>query len=741
MNIKEELLKYLQSSNEVRSFLSIAKGLNIKPNKNKELTKVLQECQQNFLIFKNEKDEYFAPVFKEEIEGNISISNNGKFAFVDYNINEELNTKNSVFIIKNNFNGAIHNDLVVVKIFEDITRNKEQRLFGVVSKIKQRMTNQLIGFVKQKGIYVDFEPIDKKFKFNKYKIVGMKQQANLNDLVTVKIEEITKSFILVSIEKVITNDADTKLFIKAYLEGVNVPKIFPDSLESEVSLIPQNIDNENKENREDFTNDLIVTIDGDDTKDFDDAINVVKLDNGNYLLSVHIADVSYYVREGSKINEEALKRGTSIYLADKVIPMLPEALSNGICSLNPNEKRFVLSCIMEIDNSGKTVKTVIKQGIIDSKYRLTYKQVNDFYDTQVIKNEWFSSNPNLNSKEFGVDNLSKMLNEAKELSLILHKFKVNEGYIDFEIQEPKILFNEDGSVKDITFYPRGFSEELIEDFMVRANEEVAKYLSGHHFPAMYRVHEKPDEERLLSFRNVLSTLGVKVVLPIGQITPLIYSGIIEKIKEQRNDEFIKMLFLRTMQKAVYSGDNLGHFGLASQCYCHFTSPIRRYPDLVIHRILRELVLNKDISKKEELTNLVFSVSKANSASEQGAVEIERKVNDLLFSEYYKNKIGTVLKGQIVSVVKFGFFVEFENKTNALVHKSVLQDDTLEPNDTMTQLKGKNDTYTIGSYIDVVVAAVDLVDGKVDCVPQKFYQDFLNQKINRRAVEDKHFRKN
>ncbi|EFF41199.1 ribonuclease R [Mycoplasmopsis alligatoris] len=741
MNIKEEILKYLRTSNQVRSFLNIAKGLGIKPNKNKDLTKALQESQKEFLIFKNEKDEYFAPIFKEEIEGKLSLSNNGRFAFVDYNIDELANTKDSVFIIKNNFNGAIHNDLVKVKIFIDKTKEKEQMLFGVVSQVVQRATNTLIGFVKKNGLFVDFEPIDKKYKFNKYKIIALQEKASLNDLVTVKIEEIKNNLILVSIQKVITNQADTKLFIKAYLEGVDVPKVFGSELNEEIAKIPEDIFNENISNRTDFTDELIVTIDGDDTKDFDDAVNVIKKENGNFVLSVHIADVSYYVTEGTKINDEALKRGTSIYLADQVIPMLPEALSNGICSLNPNQKRFVLSAIMEIDQNGNTLKTEIKQGIIDSKYRLTYKQVNNFFENNLLDPTWFRNNENLKIEKFNLDKLAKMLNDAKELSLILHKFKIKQGYIDFEINEPKILFNEDGSVKDITFYPRGFSEVLIEDFMVRANEEVAKFLNKNNFPAMYRVHEKPDEDRLLSFKNVLNTLGIKANIPTGNITPLLYSNVIETIKEQRNDEFIKLLFLRTMQKAVYSGDNIGHFGLASDCYCHFTSPIRRYPDLVIHRILRELVLNKELNKKEDLTNLVYSVSKANSASEQGAVEVERKVNDLLFSEYYKNKIGTKLTGQIVSVVKFGFFVEFENKTNALVHKSVLMDSDLEPNDAMTQLKGAKSTYTIGQNIDVIVAAVDLADGKVDCVPEVFYQDFLKQKINRRAVNDSHLRKN
>lgn len=729
---KANILEFIKNKKNV-PFLEIVKHFKINPKQNKEVTKLLFELQNEYLIFKNRDDSYYAPIFVQEKDGILKVNSSGKFGFLD-EITDDVEIleedKKSIYIAKNNFNNAMDGDQVQAKIFKEIKSDQEEMFYGVVTQIQKRNNSELIGFLKKNNNFVDFEPIDKKFKIHKFRIVNMSVEAKINDLVVAKIVSFEKSYILVSIQSVITNETDPKVFLKAFIENTKLPKSFPDSLTGELQKVPQKIDQEDWTGRVDLRNELIVTIDGDSTKDFDDAIIVKKLPNGNFELGVHIADVSHYVRENTEIDKEALQRGTSIYLVDRVIPMLPEELSNGICSLNPNEDRFVMSCVMEIDPKGNTVKTNIFPGIINSKYRLTYKQVNNFLehnDDSVIKDS----------------QLQKMLLDSYELSKILHNFKINQGYIDFEISEPKIILNEDGSVKDIKIEERGVSEVLIEDFMVRANEEVAIFLSKLKLPVMYRVHDVPDAEKINSLKTVLNALKINdIYINEVDLTPKKFAECTEIIKSKRDDEFIKLMFLRTMQKAKYSGDNIGHFGLASDCYCHFTSPIRRYPDLVVHRIIRDFVFNKENHKLNEIKEKLESIAIQCSSSEQSSVEAERNSNDLMYAEFFKNKIGERFSAQIISIVKFGFFVEFANKTDALVHRTSLLDGEYENDETLTKLVNKNTkrTFTIGDTVNVVIAGVDLVEGKIDAVLEEFYDDYIKQNNSYKNVKKQDLRK-
>ncbi|RIV17001.1 ribonuclease R [Mycoplasmopsis gallopavonis] len=724
---QEKIYQYIQSA-ESRSFLDIAKHFRISVRNNKDLTNILSILLKEYKIFKNNKDEYYAPILQETIQGVLSVSQKGSFGFVDYDIDEEAKTKKSVFIKNFNFNGAMHGDTVEVNVYVNPKSKQQDLTHGVITKILERGNEEVIGFIKQKNTTTYFVPVDERYKWMQYKIVSSLVQTKLNDLVVAKIIKYEDRNIFIQIAKVITNEADPMVFVKSYLEQIKAPSGFPTTLEEEIKSIPSTIANEDWTNRVDLRDQMIVTIDGDDTKDFDDAITVRKLANGNFFLGVYIADVSYYVRENTKINEEALNRGTSIYLVDRVIPMLPEELSNGICSLNPNEDRFVLACEMEINPQGETLKTKLFQGIINSQFRLTYKQVDKYFETNLINEDYHDQEK--------VSKLKSMLNQAKELSLILHEYKIKQGYVDFEIDEPKIKLNQDGTVREIIINKRGFSEVLIEDFMVRANETVAKYLYDHKLPVLYRVHEKPDGDKLVNLRNALSVVNISMGdLNENNINPHNFSDLVESVKRQRSDDFVKLLFLRTMQKAIYSPDNIKHFGLASDYYCHFTSPIRRYPDLVIHRVIRNFIINNQTDQLQDFKDQLATFGDLNTRSEQKAVQIERNVNDLKFAEFLKNQIGKQFKAQILSILNFGFFVEFEFKASGLVHRTNLFDGEYEANETLTKLVSPKRTFTLGDYVDVVVVGVDLVEGKVDCVLADLYPQYLeNQTKNQNSKQ-------
>ncbi|UUD36497.1 ribonuclease R [Mycoplasmopsis citelli] len=724
----EQIYQFIKNSKS-KSFLEIARHFKIKPKDNHQLNKILAILQKDCKVFRNEKDEYYAPELINTTSGVFFASTKGSFGFVDYDIDEENKTKKSVFVKSFNFNGAITNDIVQVNIY--INPHDENNLsYGVITHILERKNDAIIGFIKQKNNTFYFLPTDLRFKNCSWALMPSTTEYKLNDLVVAKILKYEGKIVFIVVEKIITNEADPMVFVKAYLESIKAPENFPKSLASEISEIPDDIYNEDLSNRIDLRNKLIVTIDGEDTKDFDDAINVEKLSNGNWKLGVYIADVSYYVKEDTLLDKEALSRGTSTYLVDRVIPMLPEKLSNGICSLNPDEDRFVLACEMEIDKYGQTIKSNIFQGVINSKFRLTYKNVNHFLDTGFIDT---SKHPHLSEQ------LANMLNQAKELSLIIHKWKTNQGYIDFEIDEPKIKLDEHGFVKDIVINKRGFSEVLIEDFMVRANEVVAQTLYQAKLPLLYRVHEIPNEEKLSTLINSLEVVNLPTPnFKHYQITPKLFADFVEQVKNNRDDDFVKLLFLRTMQKAVYSQNNIKHFGLASDHYCHFTSPIRRYPDLIIHRIIRDYLIDKKAVNVEKLSTKLAEFGELNTASEQKAVQIERKVNDLKFAEYLKSKIGQSFKAQILSVLNFGFFVEFDFKASGLIHKSNLFDGDFEINENATKLVSKNKTYTIGDIVEVTVINVDLVEGKVDCVLTSQYDQYLNKIKRENQDREKRF---
>ena len=413
--------------------------------------------------------------------------------------------------------------------------------------------------------------------------------------------------------------------------------------------------------RRDLRNEVIFTIDGDDTKDIDDAISIKKLPNGHYQLGVHIADVSYYVREGSPLDNEAMERGTSVYLVDRVIPMLPHELSNGICSLNPNVDRLAISCVMEFDSNGKQLDYEIFQSVIKSRIQMTYKKVNSILEKDIIPD--------------GYEDYVEDLKTMSELANILRKAKVKRGYIDFEVDEAKILVDENCVPIDVVLRDRGTGEKLIEDFMIAANECVASHIYFMNLPFIYRVHEYPKEEKIRSFLGFISGLGYKVTGNIKDFKPTTMQNILGQLKDKPEYKILSTLLLRSMQKAVYKPENLGHYGLASSCYTHFTSPIRRYPDTTVHRLLRTYLFDKNIDmrtiKKWE-EKLVY-VAEHSSERERASVDCEREVDDMKMAEYMEKHIGEEFEGMISSITSFGMFVELDNLIEGLVSLRDMKD--------------------------------------------------------------------
>ena len=456
-----------------------------------------------------------------------------------------------------------------------------------------------------------------------------------------------------------------------------------------------------EKNRIDYTNLNVITIDGDDSKDFDDAVYLEMLSNGNYKLYVFIADVSEYVKEGSKLDEEAFSRGTSLYLADRVIPMLPRKLSNGICSLNEGVKRLVLACVMELDLKGNLVNYEITEGVIKSHHRMTYGNVNKILNgNKELMNEY--------------SDIVEMLYKMEELSSIIRNRRYKKGGIEFEVDEYKITLNEKEEPQDIILRTRDKAEKLIEDFMLQANETIAYNMNIMNLPCVYRVHEKPDQEKLHNVFGIISNMGVSLKNTKNDIHPKQIQDALEKISDSEYKPILNNMLLRSMMKAKYHEVCLGHYGLAMNYYCHFTSPIRRYPDLLTHRIIKDTIIHPN--------NLDYSISHFDkilpeaclkvSTSERKAIECEREVNDMLFAWYMSNYCGCNFTGIITSITSFGMFITLENGIEGLVSYNNM-DGYFEYFEGAMEIRSSNRSYKLGQRVNIVVISASKSNRRID----------------------------
>lgn len=656
----------------------------------------LRKLEDEVVIYHSNKDKYML-LEKSHLRKGVMRANKKGFGFVEIE-----NMEDDVYISQDNMNGAIHDDIVLVEITSKMTLD---RLEGRILRIIERKIQRYIGLITfdKKGvghIKLDDSKIKLEIEIPKDKslnavdghkvIVELGKKLNNSGRYEGEVVEIIGH----------VNDPGVDILSIIYKYNINVD--FPDDVKKEVSEMPMEVSERELHGRRDLRDEMIFTIDGDDTKDIDDAISIKKLPNGHYELGVHIADVSYYVKEGSPLDNEAMERGTSVYLVDRVIPMLPHELSNGICSLNPNVDRLAMSCVMEFDDSGKQLNYEIFPSVIRSRIQMTYKKVNSILEKNEVPE--------------GYEEYADALRLMAELATILRKAKTKRGYIDFGVDEAKILVDENCVPYDIVLRDRGVGENLIEDFMIAANECVATHIYFMNLPFIYRVHEYPKEEKIRSFLGFVSSLGYHVNGNIKDVKPTTMQGILKQLEDKPEYKILSSLLLRSMQKAVYKPENLGHYGLASSCYTHFTSPIRRYPDTTVHRLLRTYLVEgridmATIRKWEE--KLVY-IAEHSSERERASVDCEREVEDMKMAEYMEKHIGEEFEGMISSVTSFGMFVELDNLIEGLVPLREMKDFFHFDEEHMTLTGEKSHVkYSIGDRVLIKVVRASKAEKTID----------------------------
>ena len=695
--MRDAILNVLRGSDKALDVFELQDALKVSTvEETTTLMEELRKLEDEVVIYHSNKDKYMMLDNSHLRKGTMRANKRG-FGFV-----EVEGMKDDIYVSSDNMNGAIHGDIVLVEI---TSKMNIERLEGRVLKIIKRQVERYIGEInfdkKGKGhITLDDQKIKLNIEVPKDKALNAVDGHKVVVELVKKINKNTKYE--GKVIEIIGHKHDPGVDILSIIYKYNINVEFPDDVKEEVKTIPSEVSEEETVGRRDLRDEVIFTIDGDDTRDIDDAISIEKLPNGNYKLGVHIADVSYYVKEGSPLDVEAQERGTSVYLVDRVIPMLPHELSNGICSLNPNVDRLAMSCVMEIDGNGKTVDYEIFESVIRSRIQMTYKKVNSVLEDNVVPE--------------GYEEYADKLRLMAELAEVLRKFKVRRGYIDFGVQEAKILVDENCKPTDVVIRERGVGENLIEDFMIAANECVASHIFYMSLPFVYRIHEVPEEDRIRSFLAFVSSLGYTVAGDVKDVKPTTMQRILKSLEDKPEYKILSSLLLRSMKKAVYRPENLGHYGLASPCYTHFTSPIRRYPDTTVHRLLRTYLFQgkADMGTIKKWEQKLVYITEHSSDRERASVECEREVEDMKMAEYMEEHIGEEFEGMISSVTNFGMFVELDNLIEGLVPLRDMNDFFHYDEERMT-LTGErtNVKYSIGDRVLVKVVRASHEEKTID----------------------------
>lgn len=682
--MKDKIVGILKDSDKALTIYDLEDKLHLLDvDELQELQTCLSELEKDAVIYHSNKDKYMM-LEDSHLKRGIMRANKKGFGFVDIDDSDV-----DVYISEDHMNGALHDDIVLVEI---TSKKGIDRLEGRVVKIINREKDTYVGEINFEGDTGIVSLDDNKLKIK----VQIPRDKSMNAVdghkVVVRLgKRIDNSRFMGEVVEIIGHKNDPGIDILSIVKKYNIETDFPDDIKEQLKNIPSEVSEEECKNRRDLRNEMIFTIDGDDTKDIDDAVSIHRKPNGNYVLGVHIADVSYYVKEGSPLDNDAMERGTSVYLVDRVIPMLPHELSNGICSLNPNVSRLAISCVMEFDSHGKQIDYEIFESVIKSRIQMTYKKVNSILEKNIVPE--------------GYEEYADSLRMMADLAKILRKAKENRGYIDFEVDEAKILVNEKCEPTEIVLRDRGVGENLIEDFMIAANECVATHIYFMNLPFIYRVHEVPKEEKIRSFLGFIGGLGYQINGNLKDNNPKSIQRLIKFLEDKKEFKILSKLLLRSMQKAVYKPVNLGHFGLASKCYTHFTSPIRRYPDTTVHRLLRTYLFqhkldDNTISHWED--KLVY-VADHSSAKERSSIDCEREVEDIKMAQYMEGHIGEEFEGMISSVMSFGMFVELDNLIEGLVSIKDMKGFFNYDEDRMTLTNEKSHVkYTIGERIKVRV---------------------------------------
>ena len=623
--MKEKILNFISDN----PYCKIGDLCSQYDGKKKDLMELLKTLEIEGDIIK-EDDSFILPSSLGLLKATIvSVKKHCAFALID-------NEEDDIRIEEEYMGNAFLGDIVYLRYMNG--------LFKVIQVIKRRY-NDIVGEVikDEQNLVLDVNAL----ACENIKFVIKEGSASVSDIVQAQILSFDKTICFVKITNILGQKNAPFMDIKRVILENDAPIEFPDEVNQEVLEIPQSVSENDLINRSDFRNEFIVTIDGDDSRDFDDAISLTK-ENGIYTLGVHIADVSYYVKEDSALDKEAFNRGTSIYITSKVVPMLPFSLSNGICSLNEGVDRLTLSCIIQLDEYGNILNSSIEESVIRSSHRLTYNYVNEVLETK---------------KGIDLESLTKLDKQIllfDELAHIIRKTKIERGCLELDVPEIKITVDEKGFPIDVSKKVSRDAEKLIEDFMVLANEVVAKTVNKINMPFVYRIHENPVAKKLSNFISFSSRVGIKADFSPLSCTPLDLQKHINKMEPGEKKNVICATLLRCLAKARYATSNKGHFGLASKCYTHFTSPIRRYPDLVVHRLLKRYIINKDFSDLSNLSNLLDYISENTSVKERRAITIERECNDIKGAEYMEQFIGQTFTGYIDGITNNGLYFELEN---------------------------------------------------------------------------------
>ncbi len=687
MERKEKIYLYMMSAEYIPlTFEELRIALDVPEDSLPELYSILEELILEGRIFLSKKKRYAVCERNMLYPGILRCNARGKFGFVTTESFDD-----DIFVSPSGLDTAIDGDKVLVRV----TGRARGRREGIVEKVLERHNTTISAvMIDDFSAKPDNARIFKNIKLDDI------QDAKAGDRVLVELTDYSRrGDIFGRVISVLGSSRDLKTLTESIIFENGIKPLFDKETLSEADSFSGEISDDEIVGRCDLTHETIFTIDGDDARDFDDAVSIKILKNGNYELGVHIADVTHYVTEGSSLDRDAFSRGTSVYLADRVIPMLPKRLSNGLCSLNPHEKRLTLSVVMEITPDGEVSGHKLLKSVICSCERMTYDNVSKILDGDSILREKYAP-------------IVPDLEQMHTLSKILCKRREERGSINFDFPESKILLDQSGRPREIVRLIRNDAHRLIEEFMLVANETVAEFAFWADIPFVYRVHEQPDSEKMEAFKRFIGNFGL--FIKGREVYPKDLQQILDRIKDTDNETMIATNMLRSLMKAEYKPECDGHFGLAAKYYCHFTSPIRRYPDLIIHRILKDFLDGKDVSKYK---NIVFDASVSSSESERAAELCERSVDDLFKTAYISDFVGAEFSAKVSGITNFGMFAELENTVEGLIRLETIDGDFYEFDEEHRVLVGKRHgrTYRIGDNIKIEVVRADLLTRQIDFV--------------------------
>ena len=710
LSLKDKIMAFMQrESYAPMTAEEMIFAIPVKEEPMHEFWDAILELEKDGYVVKTRFETYGLPEKMGLVAGRFQLSSKG-FGFL---IPDNKGNRPDVFIPPRKLNGAMNNDRVMARIDSHTPGRRPE---GEIIRIIRRANTRVVGIFKRTMDFAFVIPDDKRIGSDIYILRKNFGGAADNQKVVVEITEwpteernAERRSAEGRVVEVLGYAGDPGLEILSIIKQHDLPLDFPENVKNAAYRVPGEIREKDRQDREDRRDYPVVTVDSEDARDLDDAVYVRRLANGRYLLGVYIADVSYYVKAKTLLDREAQERGTSVYLVDRVLPMLPPRLSNGICSLNEGEDRLVMSCEMEIEaDTGKVAKYKIFPAVIHSHYRLSYNLV------RAILEEG-----DKDAREKYAD-IIPMLEEMRELCRILQKKRARRGAIEFDLPEQKVVLDEAGKPLEIRQRIHGLPESIIEEFMLAANETVARHLAMLQWPCVYRVHEVPAEDKMEGLAKLLQSFNVKLRIgKNGTVRPKDVQDALAEMKERPEERLVNTVALRCMRQAVYQTENIGHFGLAADYYCHFTSPIRRYPDLLVHRILHAWLKDPDLTKhllalaEESLE----SMAEHSSVQERNAAEAERETLDLKKAEYMLDHIGETYEGVISGVTSFGMFVELPNGVEGLVHMSGLTDDYYEFIEDRYCLTGTHtgNTYRLGDTVQIEVLQVNMEDRSIDFI--------------------------